>query len=86
MEVGPRSSGCAFRTDGARLRAVRPGPDQEVSEELRRAEIEVRFPADLNAEHAQVEAVLLAHVYEGVDGACVYRRIPLTIQFPVASE
>lgn len=63
-----------------------PGPDQEVSDELRRAEFEVRFPADLNAKDAKGKAVLLAHVCEGVDGTCVYRRIPVTIQFPAKAE
>lgn len=66
--------------------ATWPGPASEVSEETRRAEFEVRLPAKLTAEQAQFDAVLLAHVCEGADGTCVYRRIPVRVRFPTAGE
>lgn len=62
------------------------GPAIEISKETRKAEFEVRMPEQLSSEQAQWEAVLLAHVCEGADGTCVYRRIPVTVRFPAHGQ
>jgi hypothetical protein len=54
-----------------------PGSAQEVSTETRRVEFELRGPQD--ATLAAISLVLLAHVCEGLDGTCVYRRIEVSI-------
>jgi hypothetical protein len=54
-----------------------PSSALEVSTETRRVEFELRGPQD----HAltAIPIVLLAHVCEGVDGTCVYRRIEVSV-------
>jgi hypothetical protein len=54
-----------------------PHSDQEVSSETRTVEFELRGPKD--STHSTIPIVLLAHVCEGVDGTCVYRRIEVSI-------
>ena len=54
-----------------------PGSAEEVSLETRRVEFELRGPKDQAL--SAIPIVLLAHVCEGVDGTCVYRRIEVLI-------
>lgn len=54
-----------------------PGSLAEVSLETRRVELELRGPKD--SQLSAIPAVLFAHVCEGVDGTCVYRRIEVSI-------
>lgn len=50
-----------------------------VSDEKRTAEFELRWP-ELDGPLPELQAVLLAHVCEGADGTCVYRRLPIKIR------
>lgn len=52
------------------------GSSEEVSSEVRRVEFELRGPQD--SKLMAIPIVLLAHVCEGVDGTCVYRRIEVS--------
>jgi hypothetical protein len=54
-----------------------PGSAKEVSLETRRVEFELRGPKD--SKLAAMPVVLFAHVCEGVDGTCVYRRIEVSV-------
>jgi len=56
-------------------------PDQEVSQETRRLEFEVRLAEGAKGSVLQVPAYALYYVCEDLDGTCLYRRqdIPVTI-------
>jgi hypothetical protein len=58
-------------------------PDQEVSQETRKLEFEVRLPEGAEGTALQVPAYALYYVCEDVDGTCLYRRQDITVTIPL---
>lgn len=61
-------------------------PDEVVSDEVRRVELELRAPEAAGPGTAEVPAYALYYVCEGVRGICVYRRKDLTLRVPIRRE
>jgi hypothetical protein len=60
-----------------------PNPEEEVSQEPRELEFEVRIPANATGEQA-VPGYALYYVCEDEDGTCLYRRQNLQVTIPVS--
>lgn len=58
-------------------------PDQEVSQETRKLEFEVRLPESAEGKSLQVPVYALYYVCEDVDGTCLYRRQDIPVAIPL---
>ncbi len=70
---------------GARVAAravVAPNADQEVSQETRTVEYDVKLP-DGAATRVTIPGYALYYVCEDVNGVCMYRRHDITVTIPV---